>query len=75
MSSKQGHVAFPLGKHLPALKAAATIYSFALENTRDVYHCLILPSGEQQLHPHSKALKLCATQHVQSSAGSTAVLA
>eukprot|EP00878_Enallax_costatus_P020376 GHUV01021533.1.p1 GENE.GHUV01021533.1~~GHUV01021533.1.p1 ORF type:complete len:408 (+),score=149.45 GHUV01021533.1:217-1440(+) len=38
-------VAWPLGKHLPALKAAATIYSFALEDTRDVYYILILPAG------------------------------
>lgn len=38
-------VAWPLGKHLPALKAASTIFSFALEDTRDVYYILILPTG------------------------------
>lgn len=42
-----GDVAWPLGKHLPALKAAPNIYSFALEHTRAVYYCLILPAGRQ----------------------------
>jgi hypothetical protein len=45
VSSKQARVAFPLGKHLPALKAAATIYSFALEHVRTEYYILVLPAG------------------------------
>ncbi|WIA11726.1 hypothetical protein OEZ85_011821 [Tetradesmus obliquus] len=44
VSSKQARVAFPLGKHLPALKAAGTIYSFALEHVRTEYYILILPA-------------------------------
>jgi hypothetical protein len=40
-------VAWPLGKHLPALKAASTIFSFALEDTKAVYYILILPKGTQ----------------------------
>jgi hypothetical protein len=47
VTSKEARVAFPLGKHLPALKAAATIYSFALEQVRTEYYILILPAGEQ----------------------------
>jgi len=39
-----GDVAWPLGKHLPALKAAQNIYSFL--STRAVYYCLILPPGK-----------------------------
>lgn len=41
-----GSVTWNLGKHLPALKAAPTIYSFGLEHTRHIYYCLILPPGE-----------------------------
>lgn len=43
LSTQVADVAWPIGKHLPALKAAANIYSFAVEGTRDVYLCLILP--------------------------------
>jgi hypothetical protein len=39
------NVRWVLGKHLPALKAAETIYSFGLEETRSVYYCLVLPTG------------------------------
>jgi len=40
-----GPTAWDLGQHLPALKAAPTIYSFGLEHSRDTYYCLILPAG------------------------------
>lgn len=41
-----GDVVWPLGKHLPVLKAADTIYSFALEHTRAEYLIVVLPQGE-----------------------------
>ncbi|KAF6265793.1 senescence-associated protein-domain-containing protein [Scenedesmus sp. NREL 46B-D3] len=44
VTSKQARVAFALGKHLPALKAAATIYSFALEQIQTEYYILVLPA-------------------------------
>jgi hypothetical protein len=37
---------WPLGQHLPALKAASTIYSFALEHTKSEYLIVILPNSE-----------------------------
>jgi hypothetical protein len=40
-----GSTTWLLGKHLPALKAADTIYSFGLEQSRTTYYCLVLPSG------------------------------
>jgi hypothetical protein len=40
-----------LGKHLPALKAAPTIYSFGLEHTRAIYYCLVLPPGQHRQSP------------------------
>lgn len=39
---------WPLGKHLPALKAADSIYSFALEHTRAEYLIVVLPKGTQR---------------------------
>ena len=41
--------AWLLGKHLPALKAADTIYSFGLEHTRAIYYCLMLPAGKPSM--------------------------
>ncbi|KAI8462925.1 MAG: senescence-associated protein-domain-containing protein [Monoraphidium minutum] len=45
VSMQVGATQWNLGKHLPALKAAPTIYSFGLEHTRHIYYCLILPHG------------------------------
>lgn len=43
-----GAFTWPLGKHLPALKAANGIYSFALAHTKAEYLIVILPPGQQQ---------------------------
>jgi hypothetical protein len=66
VTSKQARVAFPLGKHLPALKAAATIYSFALEQVRTEYYILILPAGVQNSDSASAELvgSACMVMHV-----------
>jgi hypothetical protein len=42
-----GVVHWPLGKHLPALKAADGIYSFALAHTKAEYLIVVLPKGVQ----------------------------
>lgn len=41
-----GDFTWPLGKHLPALKAADGIYSFALEHTKAEYLIVVLPKSE-----------------------------
>lgn len=40
-----GDFTWPLGKHLPALKAADCIYSFALQHTKSEYLIVVLPAG------------------------------
>lgn len=41
-----GAFTWALGKHLPALKAAGGIYSFALAHTKSEYLIVVLPQGE-----------------------------
>ncbi|GBF99472.1 spartin [Raphidocelis subcapitata] len=45
VKARVGSTAWLLAQHLPALKAAPTVYSFGLEHTRAVYYCLVLPAG------------------------------
>lgn len=40
-----GDFSWPLGKYLPALKAAGGIYSFALQHTKSEYLIVVLPNG------------------------------
>ncbi|KAI8472138.1 MAG: senescence-associated protein-domain-containing protein [Monoraphidium minutum] len=60
VSARVGDTTWRLGRHLPALKAASTIYSFGLEGTRDTYYCLVLP-------PDAPASSLAALERVLSS--------
>lgn len=69
VSSKQARVAFPLGKHLPALKAAGTIYSFALEHVRTEYYILILPAGARCMLVLVEAIAAGALMHGCADAG------
>lgn len=44
-----GDFTWSLGKHLPALKAAPGIYSFALQHTKAEYLIVVLPKGARLL--------------------------
>lgn len=50
-----GAFTWALGKHLPALKAAGGIYSFALAHTKSEYLIVVLPPGECEslVHVHA----------------------
>lgn len=45
VEAQVGDFRWPLGKHLPALKAAEGIYSFALAHTKAEYLIVVLPKG------------------------------
>jgi hypothetical protein len=54
-----GDFRWPLGKHLPALKAADGIYSFALEHTKAEYLIVVLPKGELDKRLQSHFACMC----------------
>lgn len=63
-----GGVEFALGKQLPALKAASTIYSFGLADSKDVYYILVLPPdtpGEVLDALHDVLHDVCALSTVK----------
>lgn len=62
-----GGIAWPLGKHLPALKAAEGIYSFALAHTKAKYLIVVLPKGEgsqHRVHTHA-CIHACSSSFPQ----------